>query len=91
MTHAELFTIPDFDKLSTHAPFVSLIREARRLQPTSGGGDAHHVIRDAGRGEGWKACLDKIEELLSPPKPNHDTLRPLPYQSQKAPDAKQPS
>lgn len=79
MTHSQLHTIAKFSELATDQRFVMLVNELRNLQPISSGGDAHHVIRDAGRGEGWKQCLDKMAELLVPPSAPSSTQKPPPY------------
>lgn len=79
MTHAQLHTIAQFSELATDPRFVMLVNTLKDLQPMSGSGDAHHVIRDAARGEGWKMCLDKMAELLSPPPAPSSMQRPPAY------------
>lgn len=87
MNIQQLHTLKDFASLATDPRFISLVNHLREMQPMSSGGDAHHLIRDAGRGEGWKMCVDQIEKALTPPAMPFDPNRPQPYtRTQTAPD-----
>lgn len=87
MTHQQLHSLSlktdkkdlVFSDLSSDPRIAGLINALRRNQPVSAGGDAHHVIRDAGRGEGWKECVDEMERLILPPKVHEEKTRPPAY------------
>jgi len=46
----------------------------REKAPSVLKGDADGIIFDAGRAQGWRACLDEIAEIVSTPKEDPQSL-----------------
>lgn len=78
-THQQLHTIEGFSDLVRDPRFVMLMSVARQQRPKPHGAEAHNLIFDSGRLDGYLDCLDRLNELLNPPVEQKDFTAPPRY------------
>jgi len=86
--HQQLHTIENFADLAKDQRFAMLVSVARQMRPRAKGIEAHNLIHEAGKLEGYLDAFDKINELLSAPAEPKDFTRPAPYTQLSHPENK---
>lgn len=79
MNLTDLHSTKDFTGLFQDPRFIMLTLYLRSQRPNVGAGDAHQIIVDGGKLEGWLSCIEKMEGAAMPPGSITSNSRPIPY------------